>query len=136
VRAVLDVNVLISALLLRHGAPARILAAWLDGAFELIVSEGLIAELRRALAYPKLRARITESEADDFVGILHRGAVVAPDPADPPPFSSSDSNDDYLIALAASTGAILVSGDGHLLELADRAPIHAPRELAEMLDVD
>lgn len=134
-RAVLDVNVLVSALLSRDGAPARILAAWLDGAFELIVSEGLIMELRRALAYPKLRARITEPEADEFISILFRGAVVVPDPADPPPFSSADPNDDYLIALAASSDAMLVSGDGHLLDLADRAPIHAPREFAEMLRV-
>jgi uncharacterized protein len=135
VRAVLDVNVLISAPLSRHGAPARILNAWLDGAFELVLSELLIAELRRALAYPKLRLRIQQPEGDEFVEVLLRGAVVAADPTDPPPFSSADPDDDYLIALAASTGAILVSGDGHLLEFADRAPIHAPSEFAEMLNV-
>lgn len=134
-RAVLVVNVLISAPLSRHGAPARILNAWLDGAFELVVSDLLIAELRRALAYPKLRQRITQSEADEFVEVLVRGAMVATDPTDPPPFSSADPDDDYLIALAASTGAMLVSGDGHLLELADRAPIHAPSEFVEMLNV-
>jgi len=135
VRAVLDVNVLISALRSRQGAPARILNAWLDGAFELVVSDLLIAELRRALAYPKVRQRITQPEADQFVEMLLRDAVAATDPTDPPPFSSADPDDDYLIALAASTGALLVSGDGHLLELADRAPIHAPSEFAEMLNV-
>lgn len=134
-RAVLDVNVLVSALLSRHGAPARILNAWLDGAFELVVSDLLIAELRRALAYPKLRRRITQHEGDELIAVLLRAAVIATDAMDPPPFSSADPGDDYLIALAASTGAILVTGDGHLLELADRAPIHAPSEFAEMLNV-
>jgi uncharacterized protein len=133
VRAVLDINVLISALLSRHGAPARILNAWLEGAFELVVSDLLIAELRRALAYPKLRQTIAQPEADEFVEVLLRGAVLAPDPTGAPPFSAADPDDDYLIALAASTSALLVSGDGHLLELADRAPIHTPREFAEML---
>ena len=39
----------------------------------------------------------------------------------------------YLIALAAATGSLLVTGDAHLLELADRAPIHTPVEFVDML---
>jgi predicted nucleic acid-binding protein len=53
--AILDANVLIAALLSPRGSPARLLRAWMNGAFELIVSPGLLAELERALAYPKLR---------------------------------------------------------------------------------
>ena len=58
VRAVVDVNVLISATLSARGPSAEILRNNRDGAFELVVSELLIAELTRALAYPKLRKRI------------------------------------------------------------------------------
>jgi len=50
VRAVLDPNVLVSALLSRSGAPAQIVARWLRGEFELVLSELLLAELGRALA--------------------------------------------------------------------------------------
>ena len=49
-RAVLDVNVLIAALLSPTGAPAQIVSRWLGGEFELIVSGNLLAELERALA--------------------------------------------------------------------------------------
>jgi putative PIN family toxin of toxin-antitoxin system len=62
-RAVLDVNVLISALLSRTGTPAGLLLAWQDGRFELIVSPGLLAEFTRALTYPKLRRLIPASDA-------------------------------------------------------------------------
>jgi len=49
VRAVLDPNVIISALLSPFGTPARILRAWREGAFELVASALLIAALERAL---------------------------------------------------------------------------------------
>jgi putative PIN family toxin of toxin-antitoxin system len=133
VRAVLDANVLIAALLSPSGAPARILSRWLSGDFELVVSERLLAELERALAYPKLRRLITKRDADEFVSLLRASTVLAPDPA-APPRRSSDPGDDYLLALAESEDAILVSGDQHLLELADRFPIRAPRACLEALE--
>jgi predicted nucleic acid-binding protein len=42
---------------------------------------------------------------------------------------SADPDDDYLIALAHDQSAIVVSGDRHLLDLADRAPILSPADL-------
>ena len=47
-RAVLDPNVLISALLAPKGAPGQVLAKWVIGEFELVVSPLLLAELERA----------------------------------------------------------------------------------------
>jgi putative PIN family toxin of toxin-antitoxin system len=134
VRAVLDPNVLISALLSREGTPARVLRAWLDGAFELIVSEQLPAELERALAYPKLRSRVTPVEAGELVELLRRAARVLSDPERPPSVHSTDPGDDYLIALAEVGQAIIVSGDGHLLGLAAQLPVFAPVDFLAQLD--
>lgn len=134
VRAVLDVNVLIAALLSRHGAPARIVVAWLEGAYDLVVSPQLLDELARALAYPKLRRRVSEAEAAELVAVLRRSAILLADPPGPPPVASADPGDDYLLALAASTNAMLVTGDAHLLELAQVAPIHTPAEFADLLE--
>lgn len=124
-RAVVDPNVLISALLSPSGPPARIVSRWLGGELELVVSETLLDELGRALAYPKLGQRIGAEEAAEFVDLLRRSAVVAPDPADPPP-RSPDRGDDYLLALAESQRAVLVSGDKHLLGLGERFPVFEP----------
>ncbi len=126
VRAVLDPNVLISALLSATGAPAQVLRAWLGGRFELVVSPLLLAELDRALAYPKLRKRISPEDAKRFVELLQRSATVAQDPDAEPPRRSVDPGDDYLIALAAAERAALVSGDKHLLALEGDLPIFAP----------
>lgn len=124
-RAVLDPNVLVSALLSRAGAPARIVARWLEGDFELVVSELLLAELERALSYPKLRRRISPDEVSAVVSLLRGRALVGTDP-ETAPRRSADSLDDYLIALAEAERAVLVSGDRDLLELADRFPIQSP----------
>jgi len=133
-RAVLDPNVLISALLAPAGKPAAILRAWSAGAFELVASPLLLVELERALSYPKLRARIQESEATALVEWLRRSANVVPDSDEPPTRPSEDAGDDYLIALAEHERAALVSGDRHLLELAGDLPIYAPADFLILLN--
>jgi hypothetical protein len=127
VKAVLNANVLISAVLAPAGAPAKALRLWLDGAYELVVSPRLLAELERALAYPKLRARVTPQESGELLDLLGRHAEVVPDPrGGAQPARSADPGDDYLIALAAAEDAILVSGDAHLLALAGELPVLSP----------
>jgi putative PIN family toxin of toxin-antitoxin system len=133
VRAVLDPNVIISGLLSPPGNAARLLRAWERGEYELIVSVALIAELERALAYPKLRRRISEEDGRVFLDWLAETATSAGDPEAPPDVPSADPGDDYLIALAASRLAILVSGDKHLLELADEIPIFTPAAFLDLL---
>lgn len=132
-RAVLDPNVIISALLSLHGSPAQLLRAWQRGEFELIASVALLEELRRALAYPMLRRHITEQEAERFLQLLSESAIIVRDPDRVAPVRSLDPGDDYLIALASSSQAILVSGDKHLLDLADQIPVFAPAEFLQRL---
>jgi len=136
VRVVVDANVLVSALLSGTGHPARLLQLWLDGEYEIVVSQALIAEVERALAYPKIRKRIAEEDAADFVRILRELADVVPDSNDPPPARSPDPEDDYLLALAARERVPVVSGDAHLLGLGERLPILSPRQFLEELERD
>ncbi len=133
-RAVLDVNVLVAAILSREGAPAQLLMLWRNGQFELVLSPALLDELERVLAYPKIRRRIGEVEAREFVALLRREPVVA-DPARAPLIRSSDPGDDYLVALAQASQAVIVSGDGHLLDLGDRIPVFSPAAfLSELIN--
>lgn len=133
-RAVVDPNVVISALISPKGSPAKVVKAWLDGAFELIASPLLLAELARALGYPKLRERVTEAETGELLDLLRSGADLRDDPSGPPPVGSSDPGDDYLIALAASSQAVIVSGDRHLLDLGDGLPVYAPAAFLSIIE--
>jgi len=133
VRAVVDANVLISGVLSAKGSPAEVLRASRDGQFELIVSELLLAELKRTLAYPKLRQRIAPEKADAFVNWVRDDGTIAEDPASPPPVSSRDPDDDYLLALASDRRAYLVTGDQDLLVLSNDLPILTPAQFAANL---
>jgi putative PIN family toxin of toxin-antitoxin system len=133
VRALLDVNVLISGLLARTGAPAVLLGKWLEGEFELVVTERVLAELEATLARPKLRRRFDEAEVSGFLQLLRNLAEKVEDPDMEPVISSRDPEDDYLIAAAASARATLVSGDAHLLELEGSIPVLSPRAFLDSL---
>ena len=99
----------------------------------MVVSPALLAELGRALSYPKLRERIDPHDAATLLDWLARLATVADD-LEIAPARSADPDDDYLIALAASNDALLVSGDKHLLDLASELPILPPARFIELID--
>jgi putative PIN family toxin of toxin-antitoxin system len=134
VRAVLDPNVIISALLAPQGSPAKVFRAWLDGAYELVVSSLLLAELERALGYRKLQKQIQPAEAAELVELLQREADLLEDPTDAPEVRSPDPGDDYLIALAAAGRAVIVSGDDHLLGLRNELPVYSPADFLALLE--
>jgi putative PIN family toxin of toxin-antitoxin system len=133
VRAVVDVNVLISATLSAQGPSAEILRSSRDGAFEVIVSELLLAELARALGYRKLHKRIPAEKAAAFVSWVRDQGTLAEDPPEPAPVRSPDPDDDYLLALAIARRAFLVTGDQHLLSLREDLPILTPAEFVTKL---
>jgi len=128
-RAVFDPGVLVSALISPAGAPARLLAGARDGGLELVVSPLLLAELKNVLAREKFRRYVDLDTVGDYVALLRREGLQVEDPETPSPLRCADPDDDYLVALAHAQSAILVSGDRHLLDLADRAPILSPADL-------
>ena len=132
-RALFDANVLISGLLSRTGAPAHLLAKWLEGEFELVVTDRLFAELEATLVRPKLRPHFDEEVVRGFLGLLRSLAESIDDPDAEPVISSRDLKDDYLIAAAAAAHATLVSGDAHLLELEGSIPVLTPRAFLDSL---
>jgi uncharacterized protein len=132
-RAVLDANVLVSAVLSRAGAPGRLIALWLGGAFELVVAEALLAELGRMFSYPKLREYITSEDAADFIELLRITASMFADAEHPDPVSR-DPGDGYVVALATMSASILVSGDQDLLVLAPELPIRSPAAFLALLE--
>jgi uncharacterized protein len=125
-RVVLDPNVFVSAALSATGPPADIIRAWRDGRFELVVSPLLMAELARVLRNRKLEERLLAGAADEIVRRIRAGATSLDDATHEPPIRAEDPDDDYLIALSATARAALVSGDRHLLRLADRIPVYTP----------
>jgi hypothetical protein len=133
-RVILDTNVLLSALLSPHGAPAKLLAAWERKLFTLVISDELLAELRGVLRRPFFRARLRASDAELFAAGLHALALRYPKP--PPSAAARDAKDSFLLALAAvSEAQFLVTGDKSLLALRRHGPTRfvTPAAMIEFL---
>jgi uncharacterized protein len=133
-RVVLDPGVLIAAVLSPKGAPAELLRRWLAGDYELVVSDKLLAELKRVLLRPKFRKYLSEAEAVEYVDLFHRLATAVPDPPEVHGLTP-DPGDGYLVNLArAAKINFLVSDDPHLTDLSDPwPPVLTPRAFLERL---
>ena len=134
-RAVVDVNVLVSALLSAKGAPGHVVRAWRDGAFELIVSSELVAELVRVAARPRLARRL-DSRAVDLLAAQLRSGGISVEESPVRRIVGRDPRDDYLVVLARAGDAhVIVTGDAHLLDLEGLEPrAMTPRAFVELLD--
>lgn len=72
VKAVIDTNIWVSALLNPSGYPAKLLKAFIAGRFELVVSEPLLVELADVLNRPRIKIKYGLDEADisEFLQLL------------------------------------------------------------------
>ena len=134
-RVVLDTNVYISGLMLPQSLPGRIMAAWLAGEFDLVLSEPMLEEIARVLAYPKISRRIGWSEAkiEQYVSLLRFEAELV-DIQGSDAQVLRDTNDNPILATLLVSGAdALVTGDADLLVLAEQYAVVSPSSFAERL---
>ena len=115
IRAVLDTNVLVSALILR-GPTNQLVPLWQEEKFTLVLSKEIISECLRVFAYPKFKLSseairtLVEMEILPFsepVQIRHIPEVIHKDPSD----------NIFLACAVEGKCQYLVSGDHHLLDL-------------------
>jgi putative PIN family toxin of toxin-antitoxin system len=127
-RVVLDTNVLVSGIAYPASIPGRILAAWRQGAIEVVLSHYLLDELARVL--PRLNHRLQWEAADfaDFIDSLAiQAEIVEPEKLDAG--AARDADDvPVLGTLLAAKADYLITGDDDLLALEGRYPIVAPAE--------
>lgn len=137
-RAVLDANVIISGLIRPQGPPGQIMVRLLrDRAFELVASPSTLDELRRSLRYARVRKHLPfgQEQVDLHVEALAAVSVIVEGKVTRP-IIAADPDDDVSIAAAVEGLAeYVVSGDRHLLDLAEYWGIRmvAPRAFLDLL---
>jgi putative PIN family toxin of toxin-antitoxin system len=114
-RMVIDINILVSALIVPSGQRAAVIRMWLDGKFTLLTCATHVDELRATLH--KVAELIKPYKAGRLVNQVRKLAEDI-DPL-PPVERSADPDDDYLLALSeAGKADYLVTGDKNgLLDL-------------------
>jgi putative PIN family toxin of toxin-antitoxin system len=129
-RAVADTNVVVSGLFW-PGPPRRILDLARTGQVELFTSPTLLAELEDVLSRRKFirRFELAGVGLQDLVqGYAALARVILP--AEVPPIIAEDPDDDEVLACAmAARAEVIVSGDSHLLRLAEYQGIRIVRPM-------
>jgi hypothetical protein len=137
VRAVLDANVFVSAVIHPGGPPGRIIEQFLrTDEFTLVLSDAIVDEVMRALAYPKVRRYVRRGLDPalwmedlvllaDFVLDTVQVTGVSKDPDD----------DKYLAAAIAGRASLVVTGDPHLLTVGEYEGVRivTPRAFLDLL---
>jgi uncharacterized protein len=135
VKAVVDTNIWISALLNSAGASRQIAERLEADQFALICSNELIVELTQVLARPKFVRIINSNQADRFIALLQRKAVLV-QLQDVAAISRDPKDDVFLACAAISDSDYLVSGDLDLLDLQThwRTQIISPAKFLSILE--
>jgi putative PIN family toxin of toxin-antitoxin system len=140
IRAVLDVNVLVSAIIGPLGFSRRVVLACAARRFTAIASEGIYTKLEEKLSLPRIARRYNLSTPEDIrwvQGLLRTEAELVIVPLAERPSVTGDPEDDYVLATARLAQAdYLVTGDRDLLDLGQHEgmKIVSPREFAPILE--
>lgn len=137
-RAVLDANVYVSAVVRPDGPPGQIVERFLrHAAFQVVLSPVIVDEVLRAMAYPKVRTLIRRGIEPGlwFEDIVVLAEMVAGE-LDVSGVSRDPDDDKYVGAALEGRAAFVVTGDQELLGLEEHEGVRivTPRTFLRLLD--
>ena len=134
-RAVLDANVYVSAIIQPAGTPGRLIERFLRAAnFEVVLSPAIVDEVLRPLGYRKVRRLLRGADAQLWFEDL---VVLADVVADRELSGVCDDPDDdkYVAAALEGRASHVVTGDRRFLALGEHAGVEivTPRAFLDLL---
>ncbi len=115
-RVVLDTNVLVSGIFFK-GPPFEILNAWRDGHVQLAVTPEIVREYEAVLA--RLQAQYPTVVATDVLVLVLAHADFVTAPPLPEPVCADPDDDKFIACAVAADARFIISGDQHLLSIAE-----------------
>ena len=139
IRAVLDVNVAVSAVIGPLGYSRKIATAWRAGLFSPLTASGIITEVAAKLGLPRISRRyhVTDDDVRWIVGLLRTQTEDVLVSANDCLEVTGDPEDDYVLATARLGRAdYLVTGDRGLLALDhyEGVKVVSPRAFVDILE--
>jgi putative PIN family toxin of toxin-antitoxin system len=117
-RAVIDTNLLVTYLISHRDPMATIIDDHLaQGDFAMLSSPELLAELDRALSYPRLQKSYDKDTRLRFVALIAQLAEMQNLPDEIPAISRDPDDDKFIACAIAGRADFLVSGNQDLLRL-------------------
>ncbi len=131
-RVVLDTNIFVSGMFW-PGNPCKILSAWRQGKFELVVSTATLAELKRVLTDFKIK--LLDNLLSDWFRAIIENAILVEPPESLNVITEDESDNRFVECAVAAHADYIVSGDNHLLSLKNynETKILSPKEFVEIV---
>lgn len=126
-RVVLDTNVLVSGIFFT-GPPYEILRAWREGRLRLLVTLEIIREYEAVLE--RLQTQYPGVDATDALALIIAHSEVIKAPALPRLISADPDDDKFLACAVAGRARFIISGDKHMLSLAEYEGVRIVRPRA------
>ncbi len=115
-RVVLDTNIIISALIAKEGAPAKVFEQLILGEFENYTSNGIIQELKEVLERKEITKRTTR-RARQFIFKHYLNNSIQIAPKTKVYVVEHESDNKFIEVCLEANAECLISGDNHLLKL-------------------
>ena len=137
-RVVLDTNVLVSGFSSPHGAPGQLLALWLGGVYELILSQPILTETARTLREPYFAQRLTPAQQAANLTLLRRQAEIVTLTATVQGIAPSPADDLILATAVSGQAEYLVTGDRGLAAVGSYQGVEivSPRAFLDVLSAE
>lgn len=139
IRAVIDVNVLVSSVIGPLGNSRKVLLAWDKSLFDVIISSGIIRELEEKLKLPRITKHFNKNSASDIYWLkelLKTQSEIISIPSNEIESITGDPEDDYVLETAAK-GRVdyLITGDIKLKNLKKykNVKILSPKDFIKIL---
>ncbi len=118
-RIVLDTNIFVSNLISDKGNPARIVRWWLEGEYDVLVTQPIVDEILRVTGYERIQkkyAKVRENRLE-FVALISEQAVWVEPEEQLDVIAADESDNRYVECAVAGNAQYIVTGDKHLLDL-------------------
>jgi putative PIN family toxin of toxin-antitoxin system len=118
-RAVIDTSVMVSVAFAKEGLAKELRDMIADGAFTLVTSKPIMAELYRVLHYPHILKLFKPSEDDinEFIGMLIERSLITKGRYSLKKIEADPSDDMFLACALEAKADFIVSRDPHLRNL-------------------
>ena len=119
VKAVVDTSVMVSVAFAKEGLTKELRDMIAEGAFQLVTSREILAELYRVLHYPRILKQFKPSteELEEFIGMILERAVITKGHYSLRKIKEDPSDDMFLACALEGKADFIVSRDPHLRNL-------------------
>ena len=119
VKAVVDTSVMVSVAFAKEGLTKELRGMIVEGAFRLVTSKEIMAELYRVLHYPRILKQFKPSSEDleEFIGMILERAMLTKGRYSLRKIKEDPSDDMFLACALEGKADFIVSRDPHLRNL-------------------